>query len=686
MESRFQDKQGLFEPLVMFFGLCNSLATFQNMMNDIFAVELDEGWILIYMDDILIFADKVETLQGLTKRVLRKLQDNDLFLNLDKCVFEALEVEYLGMLIKENQIMMEPKKLGSIRDWPTPTTVKQVRSFLGFGNFYRKFIGRYADIARPLNNTTKKDLPWNWNKECQEAFNKLKEEFQRSPVLLMPDSSKPFIIESDASKWATGAVICQQDINGDWHPCGYISHSFSSTERNYKIYDQELLGIVRVLEEWHHYLQGSAFPTIILSDHKTLTFFHTAQKLNRRQARWSLFLSEFDLKLVHTPGSHMIQSDTLSRRPDHITDDTDNNDVILLPDPIFIKLIDTELQTFIQNETSSDEFFAKALLALKNHSPLPITSKLDEWSTADGLLFFRGRCYIPPSLNLRREIVHQNHDTLPSGHPGHLKTLELVRHSYWWPGMTVFIKNYVAGCAICQQMKVNTHPSSPGLFPLRAMPNATPFSQVTCDFITDLPTSDGFDSLMVVVDHGSTKGGISIPCNKTIDAEQTALNYIEHVYKRFGLPTSFLSDRGPQFSSKVFKEMARLLGIKTLQSTAYHPQTDGETERVNQELEIYFRIFCTNNPNTWKQMNALMEFCHNQCVHSVTKKSPFQLMMGYNPTDIPVAFDRTNAPTADQRLKELLEARNEAAAAHELARQKMAERSTRGFTPFQLHD
>jgi len=298
------------------------------------------------------------------------------------------------------------------------------------------------------------------------------------------------------------------------------------------------------------------------------------------------------------------------------------------------------------------------------------------------MLFFKDRCYIPPHEELRREVVNRYHDTLTGGHPGHYKTLELIRRYYWWPGITVFVKNYVTGCAICQQMKVNTHPTSPGLIPIKGQKDAKPFSQVTCDFITDLPESDGFDSLMVVVDHGSTKGVISIPCNKTIDATLTAQNYIDHVYRRFRLPDSFLSDRGPQFSFQVFREIARLLGIKTLRSTAYHPQTNGETERVNQELEIYFRIFCSNNPRTWKQLNSLMEFSHNQKVHSTMKQTPFYLMMGYEPKDIPLAFDRTNAPTAEQRVKALNEARNEAAATHELARQKIVERSTRGFTPF----
>ena len=187
---------------------------------------------------------------------------------------------------------------------------------------------------------------------------------------------------------------------------------------------------------------------------------------------------------------------------------------------------------------------------------------------------------------------------------------------------------------------------------------------------------------MVMVDHGSTKGVISISCNKTIDATLTAQNYINYMYQCFGLPDSFLSDCSPQFSSQAFREMVWLLEIKMLRSTVYHPQTDGETERVNQELEIYFWIFCSNNPRIWKPLNSLIEFSHNQKVHFTTKQTPFYLMMGYKPKDILLAFDRTNAPTAEQWVKAFNKARNKAAAAHELVRQKMAERSTQGFTPF----
>jgi len=523
--------KGLFEPTVMFFGLCNSPSTFQNMMNNIFKDEINEGWLLIYMDDILIFTDDHPKMEEYTKRVLQKLHDNDLFLNLDKCVFDITEVEYLGLIIKENEIAMEATKLARIADWPAPTTVKQVRSFLGFANFYRRFIGKFADISLPLTALTKKDLTWNWTTECQDAFDTLKRKFQEAPILLMPDNKKPFILETDASKWASGGVLRQQDINGDWHPCRFISHTFNLAKRNYEIYDRELLNIIQGLETWRHYLHGTPSPTVILSDHKNLTYFRTAQKLNRQQAQWGLYLSEFDLKLLHTPGSKMIQSDALSRHPDHIIDDNDNNDIILLPDSLFIRIIDTDLHYSIFEATAKDTLFASALEALKMNGPFPITSKLEDWHLEDGLLFFKDRCFIPADEDLRRNITARYHNSLPRGHPGHLKTLELIRRNYWWPGMTVFIKNYIAGCAICQQMKVNTHPSAPSLFLIKAQTNALHFSQVTCDFITDLPECNGFDSLMVVVDHGSSKGVISIPCNKMIDATQTAQNYINYVYR-----------------------------------------------------------------------------------------------------------------------------------------------------------
>jgi len=238
----------------------------------------------------------------------------------------------------------------------------------------------------------------------------------------------------------------------------------------------------------------------------------------------------------------MIQSDAFSQRPDHITDEIDNDDIIVLSDDIFIKMIGLELQDEIKNETTKDDFFAKALQAVKENGPLPIRCSLEDWKTEEGLLFFKDRCYIPLHEELHQEIVKQYHDSLTGGHPGYFKTLELIHQNYWWPGMTVFVKNYVMGCAICQQMKINTHPSSPGLILIKGQENTKPFSQVTCDFITDLPETEGFDSLMVMVDHGSTKGVISIPCNKMIDATLTAQNYINHVYQCFGLPNSFLSD------------------------------------------------------------------------------------------------------------------------------------------------
>jgi len=268
----------------MFFGMTNSPATFQSMMNDYFADMIAQGWVLIYINDILIFSRDPKEHHERTIQVLKRLKNKDLFLKPEKCIFNAKEVEYLGFIVKPNRISMDPTKLAGIRDWIPPKTVKGVRSFLGFGNFYRRFINRYSEITKPLNKLTKKTKIFEWSQECQMAFENLKEKFLKEPILIIPDPSKQFFVEADASKWATGAVLRQLDNNGDLKPCGYISHSLTATERNYNIYNRELLGIMRALQTWRHFLEGSKHEVIILSDHKNLTYFQKAQKLNRRQA------------------------------------------------------------------------------------------------------------------------------------------------------------------------------------------------------------------------------------------------------------------------------------------------------------------------------------------------------------------------------------------------------------------
>uniref|UniRef100_A0A0W0EUI0 Reverse transcriptase n=1 Tax=Moniliophthora roreri TaxID=221103 RepID=A0A0W0EUI0_MONRR len=283
-KAAFKTNQGLFELTVMFFGLMNSSATFQAFMDDVLQDFMAEGWCLVYMDNILIYLDTKEQHQERTLRLLQRLKEQDLYLKPYKCKFDVQEIDFLGLIIRPGQIAMDPTKLSGISQWLAPTTVTRVRSFTGFTNFYQKFIGNYSAIAKPLYNLTKKGVPFDWTPACEAAFNTLKQRFQQEPVLRLPDPRRPFIIETDASKWASGGVLRQEGPDRELHPCGYISHAFDAMERNYKIYNRELFAIVQALETWRHYLMEGPYLVTVLCDHKNLTYFHMVQKLNRRQA------------------------------------------------------------------------------------------------------------------------------------------------------------------------------------------------------------------------------------------------------------------------------------------------------------------------------------------------------------------------------------------------------------------
>ena len=232
--------------------------------------------------------------------------------------------------------------------------------------------------------------------------------------------------------------------------------------------------------------------------------------------------------------------------------------------------------------------------------------------------------------------------------------------------MAQFGKKYVTGCAICQQNKVNTHPTTPPLSPISS--NTTlPFKQISYDLITDLPLSNSFDSLLVIVDHGLSKGVILCPTKKTVTAEGIAAIMFRKLYSHFGLFDKVISDRGPQFAARFAKELGRILGYKLALSTVYHPQTDGETERVNQEIETYLRIFCGNSPSDWSEHIPMAEFVHNIRPHSVTNKSPFSLILGYEPQALPDLVKSSALPAVEECLRILEHARDEALAAHNLA-------------------
>ncbi|PCH39246.1 marY1-like reverse transcriptase, partial [Wolfiporia cocos MD-104 SS10] len=253
--------------------------TFQAMMNSILVKYIRTGKVVVYLDDILIFGNDMEEHRRLTKGVLQTLKDHDLFAKPEKCFFEQSSIEYLGMIISDGKIMMDPKKYDGVQQWPRPTKVKEVQAFLGFANFYRRFVEGFSKIAKPLTELTKKSERWHWDAPQEDAFQTLKEAFTKAPVLRIPSHDQPFRVETDTSDFATGAVLSQLDPSDKkFHPVAYYSKSLSAPERNYEIYDKEMLAVIRALEEWRHYLEGAPDKFEIWLDHLNLTYFKTAQK------------------------------------------------------------------------------------------------------------------------------------------------------------------------------------------------------------------------------------------------------------------------------------------------------------------------------------------------------------------------------------------------------------------------
>ena len=407
----FMMLEGSFEPTVMFFGLMNSPATFKAMMNELLRDLTNIGKVAVFIDDVIVGTETEEGHDELVAEVIKRLEENDLYVKPEKYKWKVKEVDFLGVVIGPEGIKIEKEKVKGVLEWPTPKCVKDVQKFLGLANYYCRFIEGFATVARPLHDMVKKDKKWEWTEKQEEAFKELKKRFTEEPVLVAPDIDKKIRMKVDVSDYVTGGVLSMECGDRLWRPVVFLSKSLNETERNYKIHDKEILAIIRELEAWRHLLEGVQYKFEIWTDHKNLEYFMKAQKLNRKQARWALYLSQFDFILKHVAGTKMGKADGLSRRADwKVGMDKDNENQVFIKDhwihsmhEVVVEGLEVELVEKIKKVRSKDEDVVRVVEEMKRAGVKELRG--NEWKIEGDLVLKERKVYVLKDEELRVEII-----------------------------------------------------------------------------------------------------------------------------------------------------------------------------------------------------------------------------------------------------------------------------------------
>ncbi|KAM4062023.1 reverse transcriptase (RNA-dependent DNA polymerase) [Hirsutella rhossiliensis] len=599
-----------------------------------------------YIDDILIYSSgSLADHRNKVRQVLARLRDAGLQIDIDKCDFEAKSVKYLGFIVEAG------KKVQAIQQWQRPRSVKGVRSFLGFANYYRQFIPRFSNIAAPLTALTKKDAVFAWSKECDKAFEELKALLTSAPVLAQWDPDRETIVETDSSGYVTGGALSQKGDDGIMRPVAFFSKKNAPAECNYPIHDKELLAIIRCLEHWDAELRSVKSFTV-LTDHLNLRYFTKKQQLSERQARWAETLSRYSFTIKHRPGKEAVVPDTLSRReqdmphsaeddrlqgrrvqllqrnkgglvtkvksgyvtkgdtdqPDDATTDQDDSIENPFSDPELQKLWDEGVKKhnrywLIRKAVQQGE------RRLPSHWGLPVM--LSECSIDDGQrLCWRERIWVPNHEPLRTRLMQETHD---STFIGQASIQTCVNFNIW-------------------------REKRRGLLKPLPIPDRI-WSELSIDF------SNGSTNLMVVTDRLS----------KDITAETTARALLRNVVQHHGVPRAIVTDRGTQFTSRLWQRLCELLRVKQRLSTAWHPETDGATERANQEVERYLRIFAAYAQDNWEELLPAAMMAINNHNSTSTGLSPFFITHGYHVDPIQVKEKLRTDGSIVQRFREATE-------------------------------
>ena len=478
------------------------------------------------------------------------------------------------------------------------------------------------------------------------------------------------LIETDASDYAVAGVISQYSSSNHLHPVAFESRKLQSSELNYEIHDKELLAIVFCLQKWRSYLLSLVEPFEVLTDHNALKYFMSTKVLTRRQARWAEFLSEFNFTITYRPGKLAVVPDALSRR----------DDVYPKGGKAFAENNPDNVRTIFSHSKSISETPKVFLNSLMLHSKTlelrdaqlsdarcrdirnNITSISDDYTISkNDLLLYKQRIVVPDVPELKLSILESRHDSPLAGHFGQEKTYQLLSRDFYWPGMTKDVKDYVNRCYDCNRNKSSNHRKFGLLQPLPIPP--LPWHSLSMDFISQLPMSNGYDSILVVVDRFS-KMSLFLRTKTTCTSADLADLFVEHVFSKHGLPDNIVSDRGSLFVSSFWTSLCQHLKIKRNLSTAYHPESDGQTERVNQILEQYLRMFVNYQQDDWSKWLPMAEFAYNNATHSSTRQSPFQTLYGRNPIfdsihispSTPAADYLTNIKHLQEQLRLNLEA------------------------------
>jgi len=634
-KTAFSIGNGLWQFTVMPFGLCNAPATFQRLMEKVLHGLLSKIC-LVYLDDVIIFGKNFNEILNNLKMVFFRLRLANLKINPKKCVLLKKHVKYLGHIVSSEGIMTDPEKIAAVKEWPIPHTKKQLRSFLGFSSYYRKFIKGFSSLAKPL-----------YKEECQSAFDQLKCVLSSSPILSFPKEEEEFILDTDASNIGIGAVLSQRQ-EGKEKVIAYYSRVLNKPERNYCVTRRELLAIVDSLKFFRHYLLGRKF--LIRTDHASLKWLMSFRELEGQLARWLERLQQFDFEVIHRKGLSHKNADGLSRRMCETENcqycvKVEKKDALVQKEIVArVTLEEEDLEKWRQGQRSDPSvsimILGKETNVRPSHSEiaaLDISAQI-YWSYWDALVIIDGVLYkrwVAPNLktnvfqlivprNRVKEILEEAHDSSIGGHFGVNKTLEKIRKRFYWATCKQDVEDWCKSCKVCISKQ---GPLGKGKSPLQIYNVGLPFQRVQMDVLGPLPKTYLGNRFVLVIVDCFTKWVEAFPI-RNIKAKTVAEVFVREIISRHGVPSEIHTDQGRNFESKLFLELAELLGIKKTKTTALHPQSDGQVERQHQTIINYLAKFISENQKDWDKWIPMFLLAYRSSKHESTGVTPAELYLG----------------------------------------------------------